>query len=108
MTTPSQNDAAPCGNGACVNDSSNAPNVTPVSLTPPAHHNAPAGTSELPAKQITTRSRTLRERVLASIATQHTPGATGDARGRRAAAWGAVVHTSMLRKAEGVRNEQPS
>lgn len=47
-------------------------------LSPPAHHNAPAGTSEVAAKLIAEHSPNLRDRVFAFIASRGTEGATDD------------------------------
>jgi hypothetical protein len=49
-----------------------------VPLTPPAHHNAPAGTSGVAAGRIAGHAKDLRARVLAFIVEQGPHGATDD------------------------------
>lgn len=46
--------------------------------TPPAHHNAPAGTSEVAAKRITGHARTQHARILALIHERGAEGLTDD------------------------------
>ena len=80
MNTPLFDDAAPLAGGAGVN----GPNTTPDStlarlpLTPPARHNAPAGTSGVAADRIAGHAKDLRARVLAFIVEQGPHGAIDD------------------------------
>lgn len=80
MNTPPRNDAAPSGNGASANLSNTSPDSTLVRLplTPPARHNAPAGTSGVAADRIAGHAKDLRARVLAFIVGQGPHGATDD------------------------------
>jgi hypothetical protein len=78
MNTPPRNDAAPLAGGAGVNCPSDAHNFTRLPLTPPAHHNAPAGTSGVAADRIARHAKDLRARVLAFIVEQGPHGATDD------------------------------
>jgi hypothetical protein len=71
-----KNDAAPSGNGASANRSSNAHNPTRLPLTPPAHHNAPAGTSGVAADRIAGYAAKQRADVLAVIVKAGAFGAT--------------------------------
>lgn len=76
MNTPPINDAAPSGNGAGVNDPNNSPDCTRLPLTPPARHNAPAGTSGVAADRIAGYAAKQRNDVLAVIAKAGAFGAT--------------------------------
>lgn len=69
MNTPARNDAAPSGNGASVNQSNLSPDSTfaNLPLIPPAHHNAPKGTSHVSAHRIAGYAKTLRAQVLAML-----------------------------------------
>src|SRR6185295_16083646 len=78
MTAPRRDDAAPCGNGASVNDRNTSPHLTRLPLTPPARRNAPAGTSDLAAVRIGGHAAKLRERVYAFIVGRGADGATDD------------------------------
>ncbi len=73
-----KNDAAPLAGGAGVNGPNTSPDVTRLPLTPPAHHNAPAGTSGVAADRIVGYAKDLRARVLAFIVGQGPHGATDD------------------------------
>jgi hypothetical protein len=78
MNRPLLDDAAPGGAGAGVNDPNDAHNLTRLPLTPPARHNAPAGTSGVAADRIAGHAKDLRARVLAFIVGQGPHGATDD------------------------------
>lgn len=78
MTAPLFDDAAPGGAGAGVNGPSDAHKFTRLRLTPPARHNAPAGTSGVAADRIAGHAKDLRARVLAFIVEQGPHGATDD------------------------------
>lgn len=78
MTSPPTNDAAPLAGGAGVNGPSDAHKFTQLPLTPPARHNAPAGTSGVAAGRIAGHAKDLRARVLAFIVGQGPHGATDD------------------------------
>ncbi len=73
-----KNDAAPLAGGAGVNGANGAHNLTRLSLTPPARHNAPAGTSGVAADRIAHCAKDLRARVLGFIVEQGPNGATDD------------------------------
>ena len=53
-------------------------NATRLELSPPAHHNAPAGTSSVAASLIAGHAKDLRSLVLAFIVRQGPHGATDD------------------------------
>ncbi|MBX3359914.1 MAG: hypothetical protein KF912_07980 [Phycisphaeraceae bacterium] len=74
--TPPQNDATPSGNGASVNSPNDARNRTHLPLIPPAHHNAPSGTSEVAASRIAGHAAQQRADVLAAIVKAGAHGAT--------------------------------
>ena len=80
MTTPPRNDAAPTGIGAGVNgrNTSSDSMFARLPLTPPAHHNAPPGTSGVAAGRIAGHAKDLRARVLAYIVGQGPHGSTDD------------------------------
>lgn len=80
MNTPPRNDAAPLAGGAGVNGPNTSPDSTfaKLPLTPPTHHNAPAGTSSIAADRIAGYTKDLRARVLAFIMAQGAHGATDD------------------------------
>lgn len=78
--TPPKKDAAPLAGGAGVNDRNSQDNYTRLALTPPARHNAPAGTSSVAADRIAGHAYTLRARFLAFIVEQGQHGATYDER----------------------------
>lgn len=71
-----KNDAAPTGIGADVHGQNTAPHPTRLRLTPPAHHNAPAGTSDAAAERIAGHAARQRADVLAVIVKAGTWGAT--------------------------------
>lgn len=85
MNAPLFDDAAPGGAGAGVNGPSDAHNFTRLSLTPPARHNAPAGTSGVAADRITGHAKDLRARVLGLVVDSGRRRNT--ASGRPAAVW---------------------
>lgn len=72
------NDAAPRGGGAGVNGSNTSPDSTlaRLPLTPPARHNAPAGTSGVAARRIAAHAAKQRADVLAVIVRAGAFGAT--------------------------------
>lgn len=72
------NDAAPSGNGAGANGPNTPPDLTRLPLSPPAPHNAPAGTSSIAARRIAGHTPKLRARVLAYIVGRGADGATDD------------------------------
>lgn len=76
MTTPPRNNAAPTGIGAGVQAIEVQCNLTSVSLKPPAHRNAPAGTSEEAAVRIAGHAARQRADVLAVIVKAGAFGAT--------------------------------
>lgn len=76
MHTSPINDAAPLAGGAGVNDSNVAPNRTQVNPVPPAHHNAPPGTSDVAADCIASRVVTMRAAVLSMLRERGEHGAT--------------------------------
>lgn len=80
MNAPLFDDAAPGGAGAGVNGPNTSPDSTlaRLPLTPPARHNAPAGTSGVAADRIAGHAKDLRARVLAFIVEQGPHGATDD------------------------------
>ena len=78
MREPPNYDAAPLAGGAGVNDRTFTRESTALPLVPPAHHNAPAGTSEVAAERIAGHAKTLRARVLAYIIGQGAHGVTDD------------------------------
>lgn len=80
MNTPPRNDAAPLAGGASVNGRNTAPYsmLARLPLAPPAHHNAPPGTSSVAADRIAGHARTLRAAVLRFIVAQGPHGATDD------------------------------
>ncbi len=95
MTTPSRNDAAPIAVGACVTDSDTSPqsiqpaaastsrttttgSVSAPATMPPAHHNAPRGTSDVAARRIRGAVPRLLDRVLTFLASCGVDGATDD------------------------------
>lgn len=80
MNTPPRDDAAPLAGGAGVNGPNTPPDSTfaRLPLMPPAHHNAPAGTSEVAARRIAGHTKDLCARVLAFIVEQGPHGATDD------------------------------
>lgn len=78
MNAPLFDDAAPGGAGAGVNGPDDAHKFTRLPLTPPARHNAPAGTSGVAADRIAGHAKDLRARVLAFIVGQGPHGATDD------------------------------
>ncbi len=78
MNTPLFDEAAPLAGGAGVNGPSYAHKFTRLPLTPPARHNAPAGTSGVAAGRIAGHAKDLRARVLAFIVEQGPHGATDD------------------------------
>lgn len=74
------NGAAPLAGGASA-DRPNTPrdhSLAGLTLTPPARHNAPAGTSRVAADRIAGHTKDLRARVLAFIVEQGPHGATDD------------------------------
>jgi hypothetical protein len=76
MTLPLFNDAASLAGGAGVNNTSNAPNLTRLPLTPPARRNAPRGTSRVAADRIAGHAAKQRADVLAVIVRAGAAGAT--------------------------------
>lgn len=78
MNAPLFDDAAPLAGGAGVNRPNTSPDPTRLPLTPPARHNAPAGTSDVAADRIAGHAKDLRARVLAFIVEQGPHGATDD------------------------------
>lgn len=78
MNTPPFDDAAPLAGGAGVNGPNTSPDLTRLSLSPPARHNAPAGTSGVAAQRIARPAKDIRARVLAFIVSQGPHGATDD------------------------------
>lgn len=78
MTLPLFDDAAPSGNGAGVNGPNIANEFMHPPLTPPAHRNAPAGTSDVAARRIAGCTKDLRSLVLGFILAQGLHGATDD------------------------------
>lgn len=75
---PRHDDAPrPGSNGASADDQTTE-NLTRRPLTPPARHNAPAGTSSVAADRIADHAKDLRARVLAFIVSQGPHGATDD------------------------------
>ena len=78
MNTPLFDDAAPLAGGAGVNRPNTSPDSIRLPLTPPARHNAPAGTSRVAADRIAGHAKDLRARVLAFIVEQGPHGATDD------------------------------
>ena len=76
---PKKDDAPRRGsNGASVNGRNSHPDPTRLPPTPPARHNAPAGTSEVAAALIDGSAKDLRARVLAFIIERGQHGATDD------------------------------
>lgn len=73
-----KNDAAPTAIGAGANGQATPDKFTRLPLIPPAHHNAPGGTSSVAATRIASAARTLRDRVYAFIASRGAHGATDD------------------------------
>jgi len=75
---PPENDAAPGGAGAGVNDSNAArkSRLVALRLLPPARHNAPAGTSDVAADRIAGFAAKQRADVLAVIVKAGAFGAT--------------------------------
>ncbi len=78
MTAPAFDDAAPRAGGAGVKNPNGLQEITRLPLTPPARHNAPAGTSGVAADRIARHARDLRSSVLAFIVEQGPHGATDD------------------------------
>ena len=78
MNTPLFDDAAQLAGGAGVNRPNTSPDSIRLPLTPPARHNAPAGTSRVAADRIAGHAKDLRARVLAFIVEQGPHGATDD------------------------------
>jgi hypothetical protein len=80
MKTPPSNNAAPLAGGAGVNgpNTSHDSTFAGLPLIPPAHHNAPVGTSSVAADRIAGHAKHLRSRVLAFIVEQGAHGATDD------------------------------
>ncbi len=76
MTEPRWNDAPPPGNGSRVGRLDNGKNTSPP--LPPAHHNAPPGTSDAAARWIAPYTGPMRERVYAFIRDRGPLGATDD------------------------------
>lgn len=76
MNTPPRNDAAPLAGGAGVNGPNTSPDSTRLPLTPPARHNAPAGTSGVAADRIAGYAAKQRADVLAAIVKAGAFGAT--------------------------------
>ena len=76
MNAPLFDDAAPLAGGAGVNGPSDAHNITRLPLTPPARHNAPAGTSGVAADRIAGYAAKQRADVLAVIVKAGAFGAT--------------------------------
>jgi hypothetical protein len=75
---PKDDDAPrPGSNGASAGDQTSE-HRTRLPLTPPARHNAPAGTSGVAADRIAGHAKDLRARVLAFIVEQGPHGATDD------------------------------
>jgi hypothetical protein len=74
---PGDDDAPrPGSNGASVNNRNSHPDPTRLPLTPPARHNAPAGTSEVAADRIAGHAAKQRADVLAVIVKAGRFGAT--------------------------------
>ncbi len=73
-------DAAPLAGGAGVRRTDSHPKSTavPGAPTPPAHHNAPAGTSDVAADRIAPHAPNLRLQILAFIRSRGPAGATDD------------------------------
>lgn len=76
MNAPLFDDAAPGGAGAGVNGPDDAHKFTRLPLTPPARHNAPAGTSGVAADRIAGYAAKQRADVLAVIVKAGAFGAT--------------------------------
>ncbi len=78
MNTPPRNDAAPLAGGAGVTSPNTSPDSTlaRLHLAPPAHHNAPPGTSSVAADRIAGHARNLRAAVLAVLRERGEYGAT--------------------------------
>lgn len=76
MNTTPFDDAAPLAGGAGVNGPSDAHKFTRLPLTPPARHNAPAGTSGVAADRIAGYAAKQRSDVLAVIVKAGAFGAT--------------------------------
>lgn len=96
---PPKNDAAPSGNGAGVKVKNSSPNSTlaKLPLMPPAHHNAPPGSSDVAARMIAGYAARQRADVLAVIAQAGAYGAT-DAEIQ--AALGCCPHSVSPRRGE--------
>lgn len=75
---PPGNDAAPLAGGAGVNDQRTSPHLTALPPIPPAHHNAPPGTSQIAARRTVSRAPTQRARVHALIRESGADGLTDD------------------------------
>lgn len=76
---PSKHDDAPrSGNSGASADDQTSEHRTRLPLTPPARHNAPAGTSSVAADRIAGHTKNLRARVLGFIVAQGPHGATDD------------------------------
>jgi hypothetical protein len=69
MTHAPNNDAAPLAGGASVTDNRRESDLTlaAIRLAPPAHRNAPPGTSEVAAARIMPVAGTMRRRVYEAI-----------------------------------------
>mgnify|MGYP000930291602 CR=1 FL=1 len=93
-------DAAPPAGGAGVRGSIHSTKSTRLPLTPPARHNAPAGTSDEAARRIAGGAAALRERVFAYIVACGDDGAT-DAETQ--AALGMLTQTQTPRRGELVQ-----
>jgi hypothetical protein len=76
--TPFDEGAAALGSNGRTEDRERDCNLARLPLTPPAHDNAPEGTSEVAADRIAGYAGTLRERVYAFIASRGADGATDD------------------------------
>ena len=76
MNTPLFDDAAPLAGGAGVNRPNTSPDSIRLPLTPPARHNAPAGTSGVAADRIAGYAAKQRADVLAVIVKAGAFGAT--------------------------------
>jgi len=75
---PRHDDAPQLGRNGANADDQTSPKFTRLPLTPPARHNAPAGTSGVAADRIAGHAKDLRARVLAFIVEQGPHGATDD------------------------------
>lgn len=90
-------DAAPLAGGAGASESNTSPDLTRLPLIPPAHHNAPAGTSDAAARSIAGYAPKLRGRILAFIVARGAEGATDD---EGEAALGIIPQTYTPRRGE--------